>query len=373
MDNPFIFGKAVEGPYFTDRQEDAKRLRANLCHGINTILISPRRWGKTSLVKKVTAEIESKNLKTVFIDVFSAKSEYEFFRTFATEVVKQTSSKIDEWIETAKVFLSNISPKFSFGSDPMNDFSLSFEWNERDDTEKEILQLPEKIAEKKGIRVVVCLDEFQQVAFFGDQLTFQKKLRTVWQHQQHVTYCLFGSKKHLMTTLFCDASYPFYKFGDIMFIDKIPEQEWVEYICHQFAATGKSISQDLAALICKYAECQSSYVQHLSWIAWYKTEGQADKDTIDSALSDLLKQNSVFFQRDVESLTSLQLNFIKALADGVETGFSKKEYIRKYNLESSANIQAVKKALISKEYIETDNDRIYISDPMFKIWVKHHC
>ena len=158
-----------------------------------------------------------------------------------------------------------------------------------------------------------------------------------------------------------------------MFIDKIPEQEWVEYICHQFAATGKSIHRDLAALICKYAECQSSYVQHLSWIAWYKTEGQADKDTIDSALSDLLKQNSVFFQRDVESLTSLQLNFIKALADGVETGFSKKEYIRKYNLESSANIQAVKKALISKEYIETDNDRIYISDPIFKIWVKHYC
>ena len=206
MDNPFIFGKAVEGPYFTDRQEDAKRLRANLCHGINTILISPRRWRKTSLVKKVTAEIESKDLKTVFIDVFSAKSEYEFFRTFATEVVKQTSSKIDEWIETAKIFLSNISPKFSFGSDPMNDFSLSFEWNERDDTEKEILQLPEKIAEKKGIRIVVCLDEFQQVAFFGDQLTFQKKLRTVWQHQQHVTYCLFDSKKHLMTTLNCDAS-----------------------------------------------------------------------------------------------------------------------------------------------------------------------
>lgn len=68
MDNPFIFGKAVEGPYFTDRQEDAKRLRANLCHGINTILISPRRWGKTSLVKKVTAEIESKDLKTVFIE-----------------------------------------------------------------------------------------------------------------------------------------------------------------------------------------------------------------------------------------------------------------------------------------------------------------
>ena len=147
IENPFVFGRAAEGTYFTDRTEDAKRLSANLTHSINTILISPRRWGKTSLVKKVISETDRPDIKFVFIDIFDCKSEYDFYHSFANEIVKQTSSKIDEWVETAKTFLSNISPKFSFGTDPMNDFSLSFEWSPKDNTEKEILQLPQKIAQ----------------------------------------------------------------------------------------------------------------------------------------------------------------------------------------------------------------------------------
>ena len=131
IENPFVFGKAAEGTYFTDRTEDAKRLHANLTHGINTIIISPRRWGKTSLVKKVIADINRPDIKPVFIDIFQCKSEYEFYHAFASAVIKQTSSRLDEWVETAKNFLSNISPKFSFGSDPMNDFSLSFDFDIR--------------------------------------------------------------------------------------------------------------------------------------------------------------------------------------------------------------------------------------------------
>ncbi len=194
-ENPFVFGKAAEGIHFTDREEDAKRLSANLTHGVSTILVSPRRWGKTSLVKKVISEIDDPKIKPVFIDIFHCKSEYEFYHVFATAIIKQVSSKLDEWMEMAKMFLSNVSPRFSFGSDPMNDFSLSFEWNPKDESETEILQLPEKIAKKKNIRLVVCIDEFQQVADVADSVNFQKKLRSVWQHQQNVTYCMFGSKK----------------------------------------------------------------------------------------------------------------------------------------------------------------------------------
>ena len=150
MENPFIIGKAAEGDYFINRVEDRRRLNANLTHGINTVIISPRRWGKTSLVKNVLSSIDDERFLTVFVDVFRCKSEYEFYRNFSTCVIKQTSSKIDEWVETVKTFLSGITPKFSFGSDPLNDFSLSFEWNERDDAEDEILSLPQKIAEKKG-------------------------------------------------------------------------------------------------------------------------------------------------------------------------------------------------------------------------------
>ncbi len=369
-ENPFVFGKAAEGDYFTDRAEDVKRLTANLTHGVNTILISPRRWGKTSLVKKVISEIESSRVKPVFIDVFQCKSEYEFYHAFATAVIKQTSSKLEEWVEMAKTFLSNISPKFSFGSDPMNDFSLSFEWDSKAETETDILQLPEKLAQKKKVHIVVCLDELQQIADFSDAVTFQKKLRSVWQHQQNVTYCMFGSKKHLMEYIFNDKSMPFYKFGDMMFLKKIPTEEWVSYICANFQKTGKRISAELAVKICEVTENLSSYVQHLAWVVWYKSGKVVTNKDISNAIDDLLEQNKVFFQREVEQLTEHQLNFLRALANGVTTGFSSREIIRKYRLESSANVQAVRKSLLKKDLIDVDGQEISFNDSLFKLWLR---
>ncbi len=371
MENPFIIGKAAEGDYFINRVEDRRRLNANLTHGINTVIISPRRWGKTSLVKNVLSSIDDERFLTVFVDVFRCKSEYEFYRNFSTCVIKQTSSKIDEWVETVKTFLSGITPKFSFGSDPLNDFSLSFEWNERDDAEDEILSLPQKIAEKKGKKIIVCLDEFQQIAEFPSSVDFQKKLRSVWQHQQDVTYCMFGSKKHLMENFFSNKSMPFFKFGDMMFLKKIEITEWIPFICRNFSNTGKSISENQAERICNVTACQSSYVQQLSWITWYKTEGITTDKNIDSAIDDLLEQNKTFFQSDVEQLTELQYNFMRAVADGVTQGFTRKDILRKYRLESSANVQAIKKAMISKDLIYMDDDgNIQFNDPLFSLWVR---
>lgn len=370
IENPFVFGKAAEGAYFTDRTEDAKRLHANLTHGINTILISPRRWGKTSLVKKVIGEIDRPDITPVFIDIFQCKSEYEFYHAFASAIIKQTSSRLEEWVETAKSFLTNISPKFSFGPDPMNDFSLSFEWNPKEDTGADILQLPERLAQKKKTHLVVCLDEFQQIADFDDSLKFQKKLRSVWQHQQNVTYCMFGSKKHLMENIFNDKSKPFYKFGDLMFLKKIPTEEWVPFICSKFQESGKSISERQASTICEVTENLSSYVQHLAWVVWYKTDKVVTDNDVKEAIDDLLEQNKVFFQREVEQLSERQLTFLRALADGVTSGFSRKEIIRKYRLESSANVQAVKKALLKKDLIDVDGQRISFNDSLFKQWLK---
>jgi len=370
IENPFVFGRAAEGSYFTDRSEDAKRLSTNLPHGVNTILISPRRWGKTSLVKKVIEGIDNNEIKTIFIDIFQCKSEYEFCRTFATAIIKQTSSKLEEWVEMAKNLLSNISPKFSFGSDPLNDFSISFEWNPKEDTEMEILKLPERIAIRKKLRLIICLDEFQQIAEFSDSISFQKKMRSAWQHQQQITYCMFGSKKHLMENIFNSKSMPFYKFGDMMFLKKIPTTEWVPFICAKFSETGKTITEQQATKICDVTENLSSYVQHLSWLVWYKTEKVVQNKNIDDAIDDLLEQNKVFFQREAELLTEHQMNFLIALANGVTTGFSRKEVINRYRLESSANIQSIKKSLIKKDLIDVDGQNVSFDDSLFKLWIK---
>ncbi len=369
-ENPFVFGKAAEGTFFTDRREDVKRLKANLTHGINTILISPRRWGKTSLVKKVISDIKSFEIKPVFIDIFQCKAEYEFYHTFATAIIKQTSSKLDEWINTAKTFLSSISPKFSFGPNPMEDFSLSFEWNPKNDTENDILQLPQKIAQKRKGHLIICLDEFQQIADFADSVKFQKRLRSVWQHQQNVTYCMFGSKKHLMENFFNDKSMPFYKFGDMMFLKKIPTEEWVSFICTKFSKTGKTISPEQATTICEATENLSSYVQHLAWLVWYKSGKVVTDKDIATAIDDILEQNKLFFQREVEQLSELQLNFVHALANGITTGFSRKEVLKKYRLGSSANIQAIKKAWLKRDLIDVEGQKISLNASLFKLWLR---
>ena len=130
-------------------KKETERLVMNFKNGINTILISPRRWGKTSLVQKACNLAQSDKLKIVYIDIFSCRSDRDFYNAFASAVLKQTSSKVDEWLENIKLFLSRISPKISLGPDPTIDFSISLEMSPKDADIDEILQLPEKIAQKK--------------------------------------------------------------------------------------------------------------------------------------------------------------------------------------------------------------------------------
>ena len=370
MEKPFVFGVATSGDNFTDREKETQRLLLNFTHGVNTILISPRRWGKTSLVKKVAQLAQTKTRKIVYLDIFSCRTESEFYRLFAASVLKQTSSKWDEWVENTKQFLAHINPKISIGTDPMNDFSISFEYSMQDNAGNDILQLPEKIAIEKGIQIVICIDEFQQISDFEDSKTFQKKLRTVWQLQQHVSYCLFGSKKHLMNELFEKKNLPFYKFGDAIYLTKIETKYWIEYICKRFENTGKHISPELAKEICRLVDNHSSYVQQLAWLLWIRTTDIATEEQLTHALEDLLDQNNILFQSETENLSAYQMNFLKAVIDGIHSKFSSKEIILKYNLGTSANIVRLKSALLQKELIETDGKEIILADPVFGVWFK---
>ena len=371
MENkPFIFGVATSGDNFTDRVKETERLLMNFRYGVNTILISPRRWGKTSLVKKVCNLAQSDNIKVVYIDVFSCRSDRDFCDTFASAVLKQTSSKLDEWLENARLFLSRISPKISFGPDPMTDFSVSLEMNPKSDDVDEILQLPEKIAQKKGYNIVICIDEFQQIAEFVESKTFQKRLRTVWQLQEHTSYCLFGSKKHLMNELFEKKSLPFYKFGDVMYLQKINAADWVNYICGRFEATGKVIDRELAERICKLVDNHSSYVQHLAWLVWVHTDKVATPQDLEMAYEDIIDQNTPLFEKQTENLSTYQMNFLRAVIDGVRSEFTSQMILKKYKLGSSANVSIIKRALVKKELIEIENRQVSIPDPVMQVWLR---
>ena len=369
MDAPFLFGKTVSENEFTNRQTDIKRLTDNLQNHINTILISPRRWGKSSLVKKVTETIRGRSTRVIMLDLLSIRNEEEFYKILAKEAIKATSNKLTEWIETGKEFLKHLTPKISLGTDPMQDFDISFEWKELEKNYAEILNLPQKIAKKKKLHLIICIDEFQNCESFRESKLFQKRLRTEWQHHYNVTYCLYGSRQHMMAELFEKQSNPFYKFGDVMYLPKISRNDWISFIQEQFKATKKNVDEVLANLIAAMVQDHSYYVQQLSYLVWVATAKTVTQEIVIKAIEDLLVQNSMLYTRDTENLTNAQFNFLKALAEGVHSGLSSKNVLHQYQLGTSANVLKIKKALIQKELID-DSNGIHFLDPVYELWFK---
>ena len=370
-DSPFIYGTTVSTFSFTDREEETKKLKKNLLDGINTTLISPRRWGKSSLVEKVIMEIEGeeKNTKIVLIDLFSVGSENEFLEIFAKEVIKSSSSNWQDWMSSGKDFFKKIIPKISIGIDPNTDFNLSFDWKELKQNLDEIINLPETICKKKSIKMIICLDEFQNLAFFKDFENFEKKLRATWQRQKSVTYCLYGSHKHMMTEIFNNPSKPFYRFGDIMLLQKIETNKWVNFIVDGFKNTGKSIDEETAVLIPQIMKNHSWYVQQLSHYTWNLTGKKASKEQIKMALKELIQANTPLYQREVQGLSEKQINFLKAIAKG-EKQLMGNEVMQKYQLGTPRNISKNNLLFTNNDIIHKINETTEFVDPAFELWFK---
>lgn len=371
MDNLFVYGTATYGDCFMDREQETMHLKQNFLHCVNTMLISPRRWGKTSLVHHAGEQLcEQEGLKIVYIDIFSCRSEEDFYRIFATEIIRQTSGKLEELLEHAKHFLSGLSPKVSISTDPFNEISVSLEPGQKPYTE-EVLHLPERIAEEKGIHIVICIDEFQQIGELPNSLIVQKKLRSVWQHQRLTHYCLYGSKRHLLMKMFCKNSYPFYKFGDTIFLERIPTTYWVEYIQSRFAISEKTVDAALCEDICEYVENNSSYVQQLAWLLWIRTTHVADEAALAAAKEDLMRLNHVLFQSYTDMLSAYQMRLLQAIAAGHGGTLSTQAVIQQFKLGSSANVAKLKAALEEKELIE--NGKVCeFADPLYKKWILRH-
>ena len=370
MKNPFLFGKMVEGGCFTDRENETKRLISNFSNGINTILISPRRWGKSSLVKKAGSLSQEIGIKVVYLDAFAMRTELDFYQEFTQAVVKASSSKWEDWIDLLKQSFKQVVPKIVMGTDPATTFTVGFDWQEIEKSAHEILDLPERIAQSKHIKIVVCIDEFQNISSFQQPLAFQKQLRSVWQKHQAVSYCLYGSKFHMMQELFERQSMPFFRFGDLIHLDKITEKDWFTYISRQFQDTGKKIEEAIIYDIIRYVNCHSYYVQQLSHLIWERTDTLVTTAIFDDALEDMLNQNSILYQRDTEDLSATQLNFLKAIASGETTNLSSTSIMKKYYLGTSANVTKIKKQLLKKEIIDIRKKEVSFIDPVYALWFK---
>lgn len=371
MKIPFVYGKTAEAEDFTGREKDIARLKANLQGGINTILISPRRWGKTSLVNQVMKELEQdSNYLVCKVDVFNCRSEEDFYKAFLNAVLNASSSKLTDFIELVKKYMGSVGPKFTVSDvGATTSFSIGMDFKEKHYSVDEILSLPEKIAKEKEKNFIISIDEFQHIDDFDDPRGFQAKLRAHWQVQQHCCYCLYGSKRHMLLSMFGDYEMPFYKFGDMMMLDKIPLQEWVEFIVRRFNQTGKCITPELAKIIAERVECHSFYVQQYSQLVWLLTNKTASMETVDLAYEQLIDRSSLVYSNLIDNLKPRQINFLLSIAHG-EKNFSSAKTLRDYNLGTSANVKNLKKAVIERDLVDLRfKDDYEIQDPVLKEWL----
>jgi len=372
MEKSFVYGVAVTDYNFTGRKEESRRLKANFEGGINSILISPRRYGKTSLVNHVCRNLDDKDIIIVRLDIFGCKSEYEFYNTLVAAVLQQTASKIQLWMDEAREFLTRLTPKIGIPVDPTSEISISLGITPQTHTPEELLNLVETIAQRKKRHIVVCIDEFQEVGEFPNTKQVQGRLRSVWQHHHLTSYCLYGSKRHMMGNIFLNRSMPFYQFGDLILLNKIPTDDWTDYITSHFEKAGRHISTELAKSICKAVDDYPSYVQHLASIILNRTEpGEtATTDILPAAVSELVSTNEALYMQQVEPLTIYQMNMLRAITAGIHSGFNEKSVRTNYDLGSPSNIVRLKDALIEKDLIYSEMKQLYLTDPVFGIWFR---
>lgn len=371
METPFIFGKIATDKNFTDRETETSCLIQNFTSLINTIIISPRRWGKSSLVNKaakLAMEQESK-LRVCNIDLFNVRNEEHFYSLLAQKVIAATSSKWEEAVESAKSFFSHLVPKISIGTDPGNEVSIDFDRDTVKHIPDEVLDLAERIAKKKNLKIVICIDEFQNISEFTDPDYFQKKLRSHWQQHQNVAYCLYGSKRHMMMEVFTNSSKPFYKFGNLMFLDKIGTQYLMEFISRRFADTGKEIADEASRLIVELVDNHPYYAQQLAQQSWLRSKDVCTVDIVHEAHTALVEQLSLLFVTITETLTTQQLNYLKALI-AEEKAISSTEVMYRYHISSTTSIARSKAALIKNNILDNKAGKISFQDPIYAYWLK---
>lgn len=309
---------------------------------------------------------QSKDNVVVFLDLFNCRTEGKFYQEFARAIIAATNSAFEDFVASSIKYLSRFAPSVSI-SDPAGTYGLSFGIDVKDKKMScdEILDLPQKIAKDKGLKMVVCIDEFQTIKEYDDSLDFQRTLRAHWQKHTDISYC----QRNIMIDLFSDPQNPFYKFGDLIFLQKIAREEWVPFIVGRFKDTGKHISDELAAYIADKAENHPYYVQQLSQLAWFRTtENECTKNIIDSAFDGLEAQLGLVYSLIIDNLTPTQIGFLQAVAKG-EINFTSQVVLNEYRLGTAANVKNIKNALEKKELIDILPNSITIQDPIFRHWL----
>ncbi len=367
---PVLFDHIAMAMDFIDREKETALLASNFKNLTHTIVISPRQWGKTSIVRAAANRVSSKKqtLKICQVNLLNVHTEENFYISLATGILKATSSTWEEMVKTANTFLPRMIPRI-VSMCQQSELSFGINLEELKKQPEDVLNFAESVAKAKKIHIVICISEFQHVSGFKDSLSFQKTLLSHWRKHDKVVYCLCGSKRHVMSDLFNNPSMPFYTFGDILLLPKISTANWIHYIRQHFSRTRKEINENDARLVVSLADNHSHYVPQLTQQVWLRTTRKCNKEIVMAAHEGFINQLNLLFINITENLATTQINFLKAVLSG-EKQFTSQHVLHKYQLGSSGNIKHIKQALIEREIIDITDGKIEFQDPMYRYWLK---
>jgi hypothetical protein len=376
MENPFVYGEVVPLAAFVDRVDELKRLSGDLASGQKVFLISPRRYGKSSLIARALGALERRGVLAVQVTVSSYSSYLAFLEGYARAVVAATTrwERAMAWMREA---LGAARPEVRLEPDSSGRarFAVSFPLA-RTDREisrlaVDVFQLPARLAEARGRRIAVALDEFQAVASFNGG-SVEEALRASVQHQRQVGYVFAGSEPTLMERMI-GPKRPFYKAGPVMRLEKIPADEFGRFIESRFTRSGIRVEPGFAVAVLDLAGHLPYDVQRLAHEVWDDARAAGWRmvglDHLHGTLRRLLTEQAIVFESVWERLTLAQRAVLRAvvLEDGRE--LLSADVRHRHRLGGPSTVQAALGALTREDVITRDGSRYVVVDSLLREWI----
>jgi hypothetical protein len=376
MENPFVYGEVVPASAFVDRHAELKRLGEDLLAGQKVFLISPRRYGKSSLIRRALAGTERAGCLTVEVTVSSYSSYLAFLEGYARAVLSAENrvSRALAWIREA---IGATRPEVRLEAEPGGTSAVAVAFpavrSARDVARlaPEVFALPARLAEARGRRVVVALDEFQAIGGFNGG-SVEEALRAAVQHQRQVGYVFAGSEPSLMEAMLGPRR-PFYKAGPVMRLEKIPADLFASFIEQRFQKTGLKPEPGLGHAIVDLAGELPYDVQRLAHEVWDDARAAALKkvglDTLHGTLHRLLAEHEVFFEATWQRLTLAQRGVLRALVLEDGRGLLSADARQRHRLGGASSVQAALGALVKQDVVTRDQERYAVVDSLMREWI----
>ncbi len=370
--NPFYYGEVVTGENFTDRTAEIERLTTELRGGHNIFLISPRRYGKTSLIVNALELLKNKGLFVFYMDFYKVASVRELLEAYAKGIVRSSKTRVEKISDFIKDLFPKVRPKIILGDDGLPSIEIDVKLREKEllDSLVEVLDAPQKIAEKRNNNFVVVFDEFQEIINLdGERL--EKLMRACFQHHHNVAYLFAGSKRHLLYSMASDPNRAFYKLGDIMNLHKIAPEKMLRFVKKQFSKGPVEIKEKIIDTVLEKSENVPYNVQYLCHHLWNRClpAKEVKKEDIDAVLNNIIIEQSANYIAVWDGLSLHQRLLLKAIVKSPEHLIFSKNFISENELGTPGSIQKSISLLTKKNIIDVEGKKIRFNDVFFKEWI----